>query len=391
MSYSTYLSHHGIKGQKWGVENGPPYPLNDVVKAIAYRGGELKDGRKAINFTAKDVKKARKIVNKNLKAMTNEDIKEYKDRIMLERSMGEVLGTDTSEKLMRKLKNNAVDAVADSLKTSGTKILTNAEMAAVGEVISATLGPDSAAMITDGLSKYQIQKNKFTQEQTKYVNETNRMEQETAKAKQAQAEKVYDNSGKEQQLANTEKAKAEARKLNAESEEKEIANRAAKDAYNQAARDEADKQWQSEIDKAFEETPKETTSVSKPSEEPETKSDRDFKYTDKEKVNGEWRYEYEDDQPKPRYESWNSEYLLPDNNKVYKSKTSKTKSTKSSTKSSKPKKSKVSKSSSKPKKSKSSKSSRSSKLSRIQIVDNRSNQRYLPGPNDNQYYLPYKG
>lgn len=23
-----YLIHHGIKGQKWGVENGPPYPLN---------------------------------------------------------------------------------------------------------------------------------------------------------------------------------------------------------------------------------------------------------------------------------------------------------------------------------------------------------------------------
>lgn len=24
----TYLSHHGIKGQKWGVQNGPPYPLD---------------------------------------------------------------------------------------------------------------------------------------------------------------------------------------------------------------------------------------------------------------------------------------------------------------------------------------------------------------------------
>lgn len=23
-----YLAHHGIKGQKWGVRNGPPYPLN---------------------------------------------------------------------------------------------------------------------------------------------------------------------------------------------------------------------------------------------------------------------------------------------------------------------------------------------------------------------------
>lgn len=25
----TYLAHHGIKGQKWGVRNGPPYPLKD--------------------------------------------------------------------------------------------------------------------------------------------------------------------------------------------------------------------------------------------------------------------------------------------------------------------------------------------------------------------------
>lgn len=25
---SDFLMHHGIKGQKWGVENGPPYPLN---------------------------------------------------------------------------------------------------------------------------------------------------------------------------------------------------------------------------------------------------------------------------------------------------------------------------------------------------------------------------
>lgn len=25
---SEFLMHHGIKGQKWGVENGPPYPLN---------------------------------------------------------------------------------------------------------------------------------------------------------------------------------------------------------------------------------------------------------------------------------------------------------------------------------------------------------------------------
>lgn len=29
ISYSDELYHHGIKGQKWGVKNGPPYPLDD--------------------------------------------------------------------------------------------------------------------------------------------------------------------------------------------------------------------------------------------------------------------------------------------------------------------------------------------------------------------------
>lgn len=27
--YKEYISHHGIQGQKWGVRNGPPYPLNE--------------------------------------------------------------------------------------------------------------------------------------------------------------------------------------------------------------------------------------------------------------------------------------------------------------------------------------------------------------------------
>lgn len=29
MSDSYYLVHHGIEGQKWGIRNGPPYPLNE--------------------------------------------------------------------------------------------------------------------------------------------------------------------------------------------------------------------------------------------------------------------------------------------------------------------------------------------------------------------------
>ncbi len=30
-SRNTELYHHGIKGQKWGVQNGPPYPLDSDV------------------------------------------------------------------------------------------------------------------------------------------------------------------------------------------------------------------------------------------------------------------------------------------------------------------------------------------------------------------------
>lgn len=29
---SEHLEHHGIKGQKWGVQNGPPYPLDEEAK-----------------------------------------------------------------------------------------------------------------------------------------------------------------------------------------------------------------------------------------------------------------------------------------------------------------------------------------------------------------------
>ena len=30
--YRLYLCHHGIKGQKWGIKHGPPYPIQKVNK-----------------------------------------------------------------------------------------------------------------------------------------------------------------------------------------------------------------------------------------------------------------------------------------------------------------------------------------------------------------------
>lgn len=42
--YYSRLCHHGIKGQKWGVRNGPPYPLNDRKETVEKtdKGGIVK-------------------------------------------------------------------------------------------------------------------------------------------------------------------------------------------------------------------------------------------------------------------------------------------------------------------------------------------------------------
>lgn len=57
------VEHHGIKGQKWGVRNGPPYPL-DSSKST---GSRLKE-------TKGDVKKKKIGSDNNVKTLSNEDI-----------------------------------------------------------------------------------------------------------------------------------------------------------------------------------------------------------------------------------------------------------------------------------------------------------------------------
>ena len=48
----NHLEHHGIQGQKWGVTNGPPYPLGQNVCAML---GEIASGNKV---SAKQLREA---------------------------------------------------------------------------------------------------------------------------------------------------------------------------------------------------------------------------------------------------------------------------------------------------------------------------------------------
>ena len=50
---SNYLAHHGIKGQKWGKRNGPPYPLDSDVST-----------GKRLKTTSSNLKKRNKLTDK---------------------------------------------------------------------------------------------------------------------------------------------------------------------------------------------------------------------------------------------------------------------------------------------------------------------------------------
>lgn len=43
--YKDELCHHGIKGQRWGVMNGPPYPLNESDKSSSEKKEETSNNR----------------------------------------------------------------------------------------------------------------------------------------------------------------------------------------------------------------------------------------------------------------------------------------------------------------------------------------------------------
>lgn len=49
ITHSEFLAHHGIKGQKWGQRNGPPYPLNPSDKSSAEKKADTGSGSSKID------------------------------------------------------------------------------------------------------------------------------------------------------------------------------------------------------------------------------------------------------------------------------------------------------------------------------------------------------
>ena len=78
-----HLAHSGRKGQKWGVQNGPPYPLDqDTVKTEYGSDAKIMESNKSSDSESDGEKKHHKSkvssVKKELTAQANELKKEYK-------------------------------------------------------------------------------------------------------------------------------------------------------------------------------------------------------------------------------------------------------------------------------------------------------------------------
>lgn len=65
---SNYLSHHGILGQKWGVTNGPPYPLDAGDHSAKEKKAGWRDSLKAKSDAKKKAKKQKETLEKARKA-----------------------------------------------------------------------------------------------------------------------------------------------------------------------------------------------------------------------------------------------------------------------------------------------------------------------------------
>lgn len=97
-SKERFLNHHGIQGQKWGVKNGPPYPLdskihNDIVKQKRVEDVKNRlDARKSGFDSLESIPKAKN---------------DYKDEVFNKHNEKEFLkGLNKLSEIREEIKNN---------------------------------------------------------------------------------------------------------------------------------------------------------------------------------------------------------------------------------------------------------------------------------------------
>lgn len=100
---SDFLIHHGIKGQKWGVENGPPYPLdpqrdytNAEKKANAKLAKKVKNTWLKKSYNYKDTAKLVEASDQFKKALNDPRVKQAEKELQKEEDIYHKFNHDES-------------------------------------------------------------------------------------------------------------------------------------------------------------------------------------------------------------------------------------------------------------------------------------------------------
>lgn len=100
---SDELYHHGIKGQEWGEQNGPPYPLDSKTSAAVKRSAKDKKLDRKKKFHGKVIDKRLKRLERNLNK-ENRSVQRHKEHL--------------DKKIDKRSKQLTADQVSDDKKLS---------------------------------------------------------------------------------------------------------------------------------------------------------------------------------------------------------------------------------------------------------------------------------
>ncbi|MBP5564543.1 MAG: hypothetical protein J6X45_02335, partial [Lachnospiraceae bacterium] len=96
---SNYLAHHGILGQKWGDQNGPPYPLDPGKHSAREKKAGWMQSLKAKH-------KAKKLKKKRMKAL------DKARKAKIEKAKQEKIKQEYEEKKQKILRSGSAKEVA---------------------------------------------------------------------------------------------------------------------------------------------------------------------------------------------------------------------------------------------------------------------------------------
>lgn len=199
---AEYLEHHQIKGAKWGVKRGPPYPLESgirtkIKKFSSAAKKRIEENRKQKQKKQEEEKKAsadktstkklkKKSVDEEIAEMSDEELRKRIQRLQLENNYKNALPREkTGQDYLRK-----TASVLQDLKTTGDAI---AGLIQTGKKLGKAFGLDDGGVDFDSFDWHnwrQKKKGETEEQYSKRLNSLSNIRQKEAefmKAEQKEA------------------------------------------------------------------------------------------------------------------------------------------------------------------------------------------------------------